>query len=308
MIVCDHPFGLVRLACIDIGSNTTRLLVAEVSGHDHTTFETVLARRVFLPLTGVETASPIALRRLQTLEGVVAQLAEEAAAAGVSAGGLRVVATQSLRLMPTTKRDAALRALSLAAGAEVELLSTQAEAELAFSGATAWADHDVPVAVIDIGGGSSELIVGTPGQTPDWWCSVPLGSRTITERWLNLDPPTNTQIEEAVAAADGAFSECVPPTRPACAWTVGGGTQSLARLLAGKPAEPQTLSDSLKTLSAAPAIEVAAAYGLDELRTRVLPATLVLLIAATRCLGCAAEPGSGGLREGIIHGLASTSR
>lgn len=296
----------MRYGCIDIGSNTTRLLVADVAPGSSGALQPVLARRVFLPLTGMEQTAPVALRRLRALDGIVGKLAQEAAGMGVLPGHLVVVATQALRTLPEREQRATLGRLAAAAGAPIELLSPEREAALAFRGAAALADARASaVGVIDVGGGSTELIIGRPGREPDWWCSVPLGSRIITEQYLPSDPPTPTELAVATAAAAEAFAEHRPPVQTTRTWTVGGGTQSLAVLLDGRPAEPGTLADTLTTLTAAPSIEVAAAHGLDELRTRVLPAALVLLSAATACLGCGAEPGHGGVREGAIRDLAS---
>lgn len=296
----------MRYGCIDIGSNTTRLLIADVPSGGSPVLTPVLARRVFLPLTGMEQAAPVALRRLRALDGIVGKLTQEAAAAGVAPSNLGVVATQALRSLPAGDQERVLARLADAAGTSVELLSSEREAALAFRGATACADTRAhAVGVIDVGGGSTELIVGRPGESPSWWCSVPLGSRVLTERCLPSDPPTARQLEAAAELVATALAPHRPPERPARAWTVGGGTQSLARLLGGRPAEPVTLADTLTTLTAAPAIEVAAAHGLDELRTRMLPAALVLLRAATACLGCSAEPGDGGVREAVIWDLAS---
>jgi len=296
----------MRYGCIDIGSNTTRLLVADVTAGSPATYAEVLARRVFLPLTGMEHGAPVALRRLRALDSIVRRLAEEAAATGVAPGNLGVVATQALRALPEAGRQAAIAQLAAAAGTSVELLSPEREAALAFRGATAHADSRSPaVGVIDVGGGSTELIAGRPRQSPAWWCSVPLGSRVLTERYMPSDPPTATELRAAATAAAEVFADHRCPVPLGRAWTVGGGMQSLARLLGGRPADPASLADTLATLTAAPAIEVAAAHGLDELRTRVLPAALVLLSAATTSLGCGARPGDGGVREGVIWHLAS---
>ena len=292
--------------CIDIGSNTTRLLVAERDSQTGA-LRAVHKERVFLPLTGVEDGDPVALRRLGTLEVIVSRLAGDARACGVAPGQLRAVATQALRSVPEPERGEVLRRLSDAAGVAVELLSPDQEAQLAFAGATACVDRRCSsVGVIDVGGGSTELIIGAPGQVPTWWCSIPLGSRVLTERFLHTDPPTEAELRGAETAARTALADGSPPEMPLRVWTVGGGTQSLATLLGGRPADSSTLADTIATLTAAPAIEVAAAHGLDELRTRMLPAALVLLRAAVDLLGRPAEPGAGGAREGIVIEIATS--
>lgn len=287
----------MRCACIDIGSNTTRLLVAEPGGRG---LRTVRQERVFLPLGGIE-RDPAGSRRAATLVRTVERLAALAAADGVGRGNVRAVATQALRALPAGRREWLLARLGAAAGGEIELLSAEREAELAFRGATAGADpRSGPVAVVDVGGGSTEIVVGCPGIPPSWWCSVPLGSRVLTERCLPDDPPTTAQLEAAAAhAAEGLAAVTVAPA-VGRAWTVGGSAQSLGRLLAGAAADAASLAAALRTLTAADAAAVAAAHGLDERRTRTLPAALVLLAAAIAPLGCPLEPGAGGVREGLI--------
>lgn len=294
--------------CIDIGSNTTRLLVAAYEPRTGR-LRVVQRERVFLPLSGVEQGDPVALRRLGTLESVVARLADDARAAGVGQGRLRAVATQAMRSLAEPDCTVVLDRLGRAAGVEVELLTPDREAELAFAGASMQADRTcTTVGVIDVGGGSTELIVGAPGAAPDWSWSTALGSRVLTERFLTSDPPAGDELAQAEAAVREVFTGVLlPPAMPMRVWTVGGGTQSLATLLGGRPADRTTLADALTTLKAAPAIEVAVAHGLDESRVRLLPAALLLLGASVDLLGQAAEPGGGGVREGIVIEIATGS-
>ncbi|MEI2701796.1 MAG: hypothetical protein V9E83_05260 [Baekduia sp.] len=292
----------MRGACIDIGSNTTRLLVADV--HDGE-IEPVSSERVFLPLTGIESGGELAHRRLGTLLEVVARLAAKARAHGVAEQALIAIATQALRSLPEPESATVVAGLEAAAGTAVELLSPEREAELAFAGSTIGLDARTgPFGVIDIGGGSTELICGDRAGALHWWCSVPVGSRVLTEAHLPSDPPTTHELAAATAAAELALGGRRPPLDPRRVLTVGGGTQSLARLLGDRPADPRSLTDALQTLTAAPAIEVAAAHGLDEQRTRLLPAALVLLRAATSALGQPALPGGGGVREGALYEAA----
>lgn len=290
----------MRLACLDIGSNTTRLLVADADPATGTLVP-VMTERVFLPLTGLEAGDARAWQRLGTLEEAVRRLSAQARENGAVA--TVALATQALRAVPDGEREALLGRLSDAAGVPVELLTPAREAALAFAGATAALPAGAAgaaVGVIDVGGGSTELITGPAGETPAWWCSVPLGSRVLTERHLPSDPPSTIELAAATAVAEAALAPYRPPGTPLRVWTVGGGTQSVSRLLDGRPADRRSLSDALQTVTAAPAIEVAAAHGLDERRTSLLPAALILLRAATAALGRAAEPGAGGVREGAI--------
>lgn len=287
----------MRCACIDIGSNTTRLLVVEPTRHG---LATVRQERVFLPLSGIDRGG-VARRRAGALIRAVERLAALAASDGVAAGSVQAVATQALRVLPDDQREQLLAQLSAAAGAGVELLSTEREAELAFRGATAGADpRSGPVAVVDVGGGSTEVVVGVPGAVPLWWYSAPLGSRGLTERCLPSDPPTASELGAAAAVATEQLAPATAAPAVERVLTVGGGTQSLARLLDGRPADERLLGDALRMLTTAGSRTIAARHDIDDRRARTLPAALVLLVAAVAPLGRPVEPGAGGVREGLL--------
>lgn len=287
----------MRCACIDIGSNTTRLLVAEPAPHG---LLTIRQERVFLPLSGIERGG-VARRRAGTLIRAVERLAALAVADGVGPGNVQAVATQALRTLPDRLRDQVLEQIAAAAGAAVELLSAEREAELAFRGATAGADpRSGPIAVVDVGGGSTEVVVGWPGAAPLWWYSVPLGSHGLTERCLVDDPPGTEQLARAAAVAAERLAPASAAPAADRVLTVGGGTQSLARLLDGRPADEQALAGLLRSLTAAGSTTIAVRHGIDERRARTLPAALILLAAAIAPLGRPAEPGAGGVREGLL--------
>src|SRR4051794_28450508 len=154
----------VLCACVDIGSNTTRLLVAEAGPEG---LREVLAQRCFTRLgRGAGADGAIAAEKLPEVGEVVA--AQVRAAREVGAERLRVVATAAIRRAPN--RDALCEVVRRLSGVHVEVLSAEEEARLAFAGATALLDP-VPagtVGVVDVGGGSSELAVGTVGDGVGW--------------------------------------------------------------------------------------------------------------------------------------------
>ncbi len=159
------------------------------------------------------------------------------------------------------------------------------------------------MAVVDVGGGSSEVAIGTPGTEPDWWTSLPLGSAVLGAAWAGAGPPSGEQLAAARARADEAWAALDPP---GCvrALAVGGSATSLWRL-AGPSLTADGLARALATVCSGPAEEVAAAEGLDAERVRLLPAGIVLLDAARRRFGGALEIGGGGVREGVVLRLAS---
>jgi exopolyphosphatase/guanosine-5'-triphosphate,3'-diphosphate pyrophosphatase len=293
----------VRCACIDIGSNTTRLLVADVVGGagGEPALAPVVERRAFTQLGRACPAGdvlPAAAR--EALAAVVAAQAHEARTLGAEA--LRVVATAALRR--SADGLATCHALAAAAGAPVELLSEHDEARLAFTGATCGVagPPEGPLAVVDVGGGSAQVVVGTCDAGAGWSVSLPLGSGDLTAAHLHGDPPSGDELaalREQVEATLNAIA--LPPVERALA--VGGSATSLRRL-AGARLDASSLAQALATLVAAPAAEAAERLRLASERTRLLPAGIVVLAAiAERCGPL--EVARGGLREGVLRELAA---
>jgi exopolyphosphatase / guanosine-5'-triphosphate,3'-diphosphate pyrophosphatase len=294
------PHPLVRYACIDIGSNTTRLLVADVGGPGGG-LAPVVERRAFTQLgraCGAGGTLPAAVR--DALAVVVAAQAQEARSLGAEA--LRVVATAALRR--SADGLATCHALAAAAGAPVELLSERDEARLAFAGATC-AVRDAgeePIAVVDVGGGSAQLVVGTCVAGASWSVSLPLGSGDLTVAHLRADPPAAGELAALRAAVEQTLAGvALPPVERALA--VGGSATSLRRL-AGERLDRAALAHALAALSAAPASRVAERLRLAPERARLLPAGIVVLAAVAERVG-ALEIARGGLREGVLHELAA---
>jgi exopolyphosphatase/guanosine-5'-triphosphate,3'-diphosphate pyrophosphatase len=290
---------LPRAACIDIGSNTTRLLVAEPDPQRRGALVEVAAHRTFVRLTTDERSNGIPPEKAQAIADAVAEQAAAARADGIVA--LRVVATAALRDAPG--RDALIARLSAAAGVPVEILSGEEEARLAFSGATASlaVDGVGSVLVADVGGGSTELAWGAPGGTPTWWASLPIGSNALAETHLHGDPPTAAELDAArvEAAAVIAAAGCPPAD---VAWAVGGSATSLRRLC-GAQLTAAAFDDALARTVASPADRAAFDLGLHVERVRLLPAGLLLLAEVARAAQCPLHVGCGGLREGVILDL-----
>src|SRR3954451_2568459 len=197
----------VLCACVDIGSNTTRLLVAEAGPEG---LREVLAERCFTRL-GRDAAADgaIAAGKLSEVAEVVAAQAQ--AARELGAERLRVVATAAIRRAPN--RDALCDAVRRRAGVDVEVLSAVEEARLAFAGATALLDPAPagPVGVVDVGGGSSELVVGTVTSGVEWVVSLPVGWGMLADSHLRADPPAPEELARLRAAAADAFTGLDPP-------------------------------------------------------------------------------------------------
>lgn len=285
-------------ACVDIGSNTTRLLVAEVEGGRLTE---VLQQRVFTRIgKGLKAGGEIAPAKLDEVAGVVAE--HLALAARVGAPTPRVVATAAIR--SAANREAFCTTVSRAAGVEVEILSPDAEARLAFLGATRTLGQplDGVVGVVDVGGGSSEIAVGTMADGVRWSASFRIGSGFLTDAYLRSDPPAAAELHAISQHADGVLEGlAVPPC--GCGVAVGGSATSLRRLV-GAVLEPETLQRAIRVLSSEPCVDVARRFDLDPRRVRLLPAGILILDAASRCLDRPLQIGRGGLREGVCLELA----
>ena len=130
-------------------------------------------------------------------------------------------------------------------GLELVVLSDEEEARLAFQGAagTLGADAPEPLGVLDVGGGSSEVVVGRAPDRIDWWRSMPIGSGSIARAHLHSDPPTESELDAARSAIAGALDMLRPPP-VAGAVAVGGSATSLGRI-AGPTLDVSSLVRSL---------------------------------------------------------------
>ena len=291
----------MRCACIDIGSNTTRLLVAEV---DSNALREVAVRRAFTRI-GADTrvTGSVSEEKLAELVGVVGEY--RAVAVQLGAAAVRVVGTAALR--DAGNSDEVLAALRERGGVEVEVLDGEEEARLAFLGATRTFGRPLEgrVGVIDVGGGSTEIAVGTVATGVAWSCSLPIGSGVLAYAHHRADPATPDELAAMRAAAIAAFSGVgLPPVD--CAVAVGGSATSLRRVL-GAVLDRHCLDDALARLSAGPAERLADELGLAVERVRLLPAGILVLAAAADRLGCALELACGGVREGVCLDAARTA-
>lgn len=272
---------------IDIGTNTTRLLVAEVEGESVTP---LLQHRHFATPAGAGA---------RVLAHLLEREAETAREAGAEV--VHTVGTASLRGSPEARRlDRACRRIG--AGG-LRILTEAEEAQLAFAGALAGEQGEVNgrVAVIDVGGGSTEIAVGAADGV-EWWASRPVGSRRLTERALLSDPPGPSQLAAARHAVSRRFAGVEPPPCD-LVLAVGGGAASLRRLCGDRLDRP-TLTSTLERLCAGPSAELAAELDLDARRVRLLPAALVVFEQLCELFPEPLRIARGGMREGLALALA----
>jgi exopolyphosphatase / guanosine-5'-triphosphate,3'-diphosphate pyrophosphatase len=284
----------VRVACIDIGSNTTRLLIADRTAEG---LSEVHQERAFTHIgAGLDQTGSIRREKLREVVTVVAWQAQVARDLGCAE--LRAVATAAIR---DAANGAELAdAIRAATDLQVEILSGEHEARLAFIGAAAMADQPAAgeLGVIDVGGGSSELVVGTAPDRVDWWASIQLGSGTLCSRVLTDDPPRLDSLDAAKAEIAAALDGLEPP-RPGRTFAVGGSATSLWRV-AGPDLDATALARALDLLIKQPSAAIARRFAIDPQRARLLPAGLLILQECSRLLGGALEIGRGGIREGVL--------
>jgi exopolyphosphatase/guanosine-5'-triphosphate,3'-diphosphate pyrophosphatase len=289
----------VRCACIDVGSNTTRLLVAEtVPGG----IQEISARRAFTLIgRSLGEGAEIPPEKLEETATVVAEQAELARELG--AERIRAVATAAIRRAENA-RDL-VSAVELRAGLPLDVLRGEEEARLAFKGAARAAGVLGSLAVIDVGGGSTEVAMGTAGGRVLHAESIPVGSSVLAERHLRADPPTSSELEAVRDEVARTFEGFDPPTVDH-AVAVGGSASSLLHL-AGAQLGPAELAYALDALCSEPAERVAARVRLDPIRVRLLPAGVLVLAELTRCLRQPFRICKGGLREGVILEMIGTT-
>jgi exopolyphosphatase / guanosine-5'-triphosphate,3'-diphosphate pyrophosphatase len=284
----------LRRACIDIGSNTTRLLVADCSRDAITAVHQDKAFTYLAWGLGSERLIPPA--KLSEVAGVVRDQLHTARRLGAT--DVRAVATAAIRR--AANRDELASAVWEACGIEVQILTGEEEARLAFVGAARTFGHvpDGELGVVDVGGGSSELVIGAVPDRVSWSMSFPLGSGDLARGFLRSDPPSATELSEARRKVESTLGALEIP-RPAEAAAVGGSAASLTRL-AGRVLDAAAFARALGELAAAPGREVARRFGLDVERVRLLPAGLLILQAASERFGAPLVVAGGGLREGVL--------
>jgi exopolyphosphatase/guanosine-5'-triphosphate,3'-diphosphate pyrophosphatase len=287
----------VLCAAIDIGSNTTRLLVAEpVDGQ----LKKAMEQRAYTRINkAIRDSGEIPDEKAAEVSEVVAtqvRLARE-----LGAETIRAVATAAIR--EASNGRAVAKQIADEAGVAVDVLSEEEEGRLSFVGATKTLGHPVDgrVGVVDVGGGSSEVILGTVPGGVEEVRSWRVGSGVLADELIGSDPPSAAEIRKVRDRIDDLF-EGVEVERPEQAVAVGGSATSLRRLV-GAVLEYETLERGIRVLCGDPAAEVARRFELDPQRVRILATGVLLLEKLSELLGQPLQIGKGGLREGVILDL-----
>jgi exopolyphosphatase / guanosine-5'-triphosphate,3'-diphosphate pyrophosphatase len=281
-------------ACIDIGSNTTRLLVADAGAG---ALRELVTQRAFTRI-GRSLCDGGLIPREKIAETAEVVRTQVAVAGEVGAEEVVAVATAAIR--NAANRAELVEAVEEAGGMELSVLTGEEEARLSFVGATRTMLSPVEgsVAVVDVGGGSSEIAIGEPDGRMEWSESFRIGSGFLADSYLRSDPPAVDELEKIRRHVAGTFEGLEPP--PAQHAVAVGGTATSLRRLVGAELAHDTLERGIRVLSLTPIDEVARRFELDTERVRLLPAGILVLEAISDLLKLPLRIARGGLREGIL--------
>jgi exopolyphosphatase/guanosine-5'-triphosphate,3'-diphosphate pyrophosphatase len=297
------------IAVVDLGTNSTRLLVAEVEDGRVRELE---RRSVVTRLgEGVDASGRLADAAMERVFDTLAEYRELIDRHGAET----VVAVATSAVRDSGNGDEFRDALSERFGIDAQIISGDQEARLTFLGATAGREPDVTTLVIDIGGGSTELVIGPPGDDPDFHVSTQAGSVRQSERHLDDDPPTPEQLDALRREVRGIIDEAVPRELRAdvdLGIAVAGTATQLASIdlrldeRDSERADGHTLTRDatermLSMLASKPLVERKQVKGLDPDRAPTIVAGAAILLEAMAAFDLGAVEVAA---ADILHGAA----
>jgi exopolyphosphatase/guanosine-5'-triphosphate,3'-diphosphate pyrophosphatase len=282
----------MRVAIVDIGTNSTRLLIAEVEGGrvnelERRTTVTNMGR-------GVDHTGMICSDAMEDACSVIADY--KARYEGLGAERVMAIATSAVR--DAANGEAFIAELRERFALDARLLSEEEEAHLTYLGATAQRPADQPTLVFDIGGGSTELIVGA-GIEVGFHTSLQAGTIRQSERHLTSDPPDPHELEDLATEIRNLIERAVaaqPESKPSRAIAVAGTPTSLAAIDQElEPYDPgrvhgyrlgiRRVQHMLSRLSSLPLAERLRVRGLHPGRAPTIVAGTVILVQVMRVFG-----------------------
>ena len=283
----------MRIAILDLGTNSTRLFVADVRDRHVEQLE----RRTSITRLGqgVDSSGRLAPEAIERVLAAVAEYKE----AIDELDAERVVAVATSAVRDSANPDDLLGALRERFGIEASAITGDEEARLTFLGATSGRPADEPTLVIDIGGGSTELVIGRPGHDPDFHVSTQAGSVRQTERHITADPPPADDVRELRSEVRGILESQIPrkvreDVKSGIA--VAGTATSLAAIAQElEPYDPERVHGYqlardeadriLERLASVPLGERERIPGLHPQRAPTIVAGAAILAEATRAFG-----------------------
>ena len=281
---------------IDIGTNSTRLLVADVDGDGPDARVKPLDRRMRITRLGpgVDATRSLAPEAIDRTLAVLREYRIALDEAGVDRG--RATATSAAR--DAENRQGFFDAVEEVLGMEPELLTGDEEARLSFFGATTGLDAPAPFLVVDIGGGSTELVVGT--RAPEALTSIDTGCVRVTEQFLESDPPAPEELSAAVSVVRDLVADAareLPGAREARTLVgLAGTVTTVAAVELGLPGyDPDRIhhlvlrkpavEEVFRTLATEPYEQRRHNPGLEPGRVDVIVGGALVLVTLLRTLG-----------------------
>jgi exopolyphosphatase / guanosine-5'-triphosphate,3'-diphosphate pyrophosphatase len=282
----------VKVGIIDVGSNTVRLLAAELGRSGSVT--ALREERCQVGLGDV-------IERRGRIPG--AKLSETAECARGYAKLARRMGCDRLEVVVTapgrqsSNAAALLTALGDAVGVIPRVLSAESEGRLAYMGAVSAAGAaPVLTAVCDVGGGSTEIAFGISAADADWVDSIDTGSLRLTSRYFGT-ASGRSDVRDARAEVRALLAEVEEP-RPQAALATGGSARALRRLI-GRTLGADELEQMIDALTGRTPEKIARKHGIELRRARTLLAGAVILAEVNVKLGVPFEVARGGMREGL---------
>jgi len=281
--------GPRRVAVVDVGTNSTRLLVADVS--DGRVSEVERQSRVTRLGRGVDLSGQLSNEAVEAVCEAVADYVSIYREAGAEA--VEAIATSAVR--DASNGDAFIAELRERFALSARVLDGEEEARLTYLGATSERPPAEPTVVIDIGGGSTELVAGV-GEEIAFHASLQAGVVRHTERHIGADPPTAIELESLAADVRGLIADVLadqPGAKAAAGIAVAGTPTSLAAIeMELEPYDPSrvhghmlsldSIQHMLSRLASIPLAERVAITGLHPDRAPTIVAGVVILVEAMR--------------------------
>lgn len=293
------------VSAADLGSNTIKIIHARVLGDG--TIEPVGSATNTIRLgAGIEATGQVEPERMDQCIAFLSEQEQMGRALGSIA--FAGVATEALRV--ASNGGELLRRIRDETGWNVHVIDGLEEAHLTFVGLKDRLPQGVTSAIVDIGGGSTEIIVARKGE-PIWQRSLPIGSGRLADRFFAVDPPGMEATAHAFAAAleDLEPLEDLPSSVHTVLFSGGNGVflQELLRQLYGdEPLNVHTTERVLQHLSTTPAVDTAGRLGIMLARAQVFPAGVAVALAVlTRTRASEAMAVPSGIQVGLIREMTT---
>lgn len=277
-----------RYGAIDIGTVTCRLLVADIDedGRLHEVLRSMAICNLGEGVDETHRLKPEAIERVgQAVDGFMAEI-----------HSLDPPLQKLVAMATSASRDAqnadVFRDRLARSGVELRIIPGEQEASLSFAGASS-AFPDQSVVVVDVGGGSTEVIAGQGGSAPRFARSFDVGCRRLTERFLSQDPPSEEELASAARWIDETMEPYLKELRSAGCFqgrilaVAGTATSAVSireamadydpELIHGESVSRSDLDDLLQRLAALPCDQRAKVVGLEPKRAPVIVAGLLIL-------------------------------